>query len=207
MVNYLAQEISKQFESEIRIFVKDITAFRKKLKNLNAELVLTYRFNDYCYKPRKGSTEEWDPNHKTMRLRAWSHPETYSQILFSRTEILEWNDIQYKRTVYPEGKLELFRGEKSHAKKLLEDWDFKYWFTVEKLEGSLLKIKSQLTEEFDIALENIRNVGYLLEAELWGDIKDITPRFSKILNILGISVDDITFKSLPRIVAEKSKLI
>jgi len=206
--NYLAQEISKKFESEIRIFVKDITSFLEILKNLNAESVLSYRFNDHCYKPRKGSIEDWDPTLKTMRLRAWNHPEIYSQILFSKTEIHEWNGLQYKRTIYPQGKLELFRGEKNYAEELLEDWDFEKWFTVEKLEGNLLKIKSQSTGEFAIALESIKNVGYLTEIEVWGeDINEVAQKIHERMHVLAIKSKDITFKSLPRIVAEKLQLI
>ena len=204
----MAQEISKKFESEIRIFVKDISNFLEKLKNLNTESVLTYRFNDHCYKPRKGSKEEWDPSRKTMRLRAWSHPETYSQILFSKTEILHWNELQYKRTVYPQGKLELFRGEKRYAKELLEDWEFEEWFIVEKLEGSLLKIKSQSTGEFVIALENIKEVGYFAEIEVWDeDLNEVAQKIYERMRVLGITTKDITFKSLPRIVAEKLNII
>ncbi|MFX1466935.1 MAG: hypothetical protein ACFFA5_10715 [Promethearchaeota archaeon] len=206
------QGVSKNFESEIRIYVTDISDFREKLKNLNAELVLTYRFNDHCYKPRKGAIEDWDPTLKTMRLRAWSQPKIYSQILFSKTEIHQWNDLQFKRTVYPQGKLELFRSEKNiennYAMELLEDWEFEEWFTVEKLEGSLLKIKSQSTEEFTIALENIKNVGYLAEIEVWGeDMNEVAQKIYERMHVLEIRSKDITFKSLPRIVAEKLQLI
>ncbi|MCK5588028.1 MAG: hypothetical protein KAI34_04845 [Candidatus Lokiarchaeota archaeon] len=203
----MTQEISKKFESEIRIFVNDISSFLERLKNLNAKSVLSYRFNDHCYKPRKGSIEEWDPSRKTMRLRAWSHPETYSQILFSKTEILEWNDLQYKRTVYPQGKIELYRGGE-HAKKLLEDWEFEEWFTVEKLKGELYEIRSKSTEEVVIALENIKDVGYLAEIEVWGiDKKEVAQKINERIHLLEIETKDITFKSLPRIVAEKLNVI
>ncbi|WP_287583045.1 hypothetical protein [Candidatus Borrarchaeum sp.] len=202
------QSISKNFESEVRIFVKDITAFRKKLKNLNAESVLSYRFNDHCYKPRKGSIEDWDPSRKTMRLRAWSHPEIYSQILFSKTEILEWNDLQYKRTVYPQGKLELFRGEKRYAEELLKDWEFEEWFIVEKRNGELYKIKNKSIGEFVIALENIysqgQSVGYLGELEAWGtDMNEVAQKIYERMHILGITTKEITFRSLPAIVYQK----
>jgi adenylate cyclase class IV len=202
----LNQDASKKFESEIRIFVKDISEFLETLKNLNAESILSYRFNDHCYKPRKGAREDWDPSRKTMRLRAWSHPETYSQILFSKTEIIEWNDLQYKRTIYPQGKIELYRGE--HAKKILEDWEFEKWFTVEKLKGELYSIRSEPTGEFAIALENIKNVGYLAEIEVWGEaMKDVAQEIYERMHVLGITTKDITFKSLPRIVAEKLNVI
>ena len=202
----MTQEISKKFESEIRIFVNDISSFLERLKNLNAKSVLSYRFNDHCYKPRKGSIEEWDPSRKTMRLRAWSHPETYSQILFSKTEILEWNDLQYKRTVYPQGKIELYRGE--DANKLLDDWEFQEWFSVEKLKGELYEIRSKSTEEVVIALENIKDVGYLAEIEVWGiDKKEVAQKINERIHLLEIETKDITFKSLPRIVAEKLNVI
>ena len=204
----MVHDTSKNFESEIRIFVEDISEFLEKLKNLNAESVLSYRFHDHCYKPRKGSIEDWDPSRKTMRLRAWSHPETYSQILFSKTEILEWNDLQYKRTVYPQGKLELFRGENNYAKELLEDWEFEEWFIVKKLKGELYNIRSESTGEFAIALENIQNIGYLAEIEVWGeDMNEVAEKIYERMHILGITTRNITFKSLTRIVAEQLKLI
>ncbi|MFX1518914.1 MAG: hypothetical protein ACFFCD_03195 [Promethearchaeota archaeon] len=204
----MKQGASKDFESEIRIFVKDISEFLEILKNLNAESVFSYRFNDHCHKPRKGSIGDWDPSRKTMRLRAWSHPETYSQILFSKTKIIEWNELQYKRTIYPQGKLELFRGENNYAKELLEDWEFEEWFVVEKLNGELYSIRSESTGEFAIALENIQNVGYLAEIEVWGeDMNDVAESIYERMRVLGITIKDITFKSLPRIVAEKLNIM
>jgi adenylate cyclase class IV len=189
----------------MRIFVNNISEFLKKLKNLNAKTVLTYRFNDHCFKPRKGSIEDWDPSRKTMRLRAWSHPEIYSQILFSKTEILDWNDFRFKRTAYPQGKIELYRGD--DAKELLNDWGFEKWFTVEKLDGSLLEIKNQLTGEFAIALENIKGVGHLAEIEVWGeDMNEVAQKIYERINLLEIKSKNITFKSLPRIVAENLQL-
>jgi len=198
----LTQEISKKFESEIRIFVNDISSFLERLKNLDAELVLTYSFKDHLFKPKEGSINDWDPNRKTMRLRAWSHPETYSQILFSKTEIWETNDLQYKRTCYPQGKIELFHGDFESAKELLEDWGFIAWFTVEKLKGELFKIRSP--SEFVIALENLEHIGWMVEIECWGgNVKEVSQKISERMQILGVTTEDITFKSCPRIVAEK----
>jgi adenylate cyclase class IV len=204
----LNQHTSKKFESEVRVFVNNISEFLKKLKTLNAKTVLTYHFNDHCFKPRKCSIEDWDPSRKTMRLRAWSHPETYSQILFSKTKILQWNDLQYKRTIYPQGKLELFRGEKGYAKELLEDWEFQEWFIVEKLKGELYNINSESTGEFAIALELEKKIGWMVEIECWGeDMNEVAQKIYERKDLLEIKTKDITFKSLPRIVAEKMQLI
>ena len=90
----------------------------------------------------------------------------------------------------------------------MDDWEFEEWFTVEKLKGELYEIRSKSIEEVVIALENIKNVGYLAEIEVWGaDKKEVAQKIYERIHLLEIETEDITFKSLPRIVAEKLKVI
>jgi len=192
----------KPYESEIRLFVPNIKVLNKKLKQLNSKRIGSYSFFDHCYKPVDASKAEWDPNRKVMRIREWARPEKYSQIIFSKTEIVKERGICFKKTVYPQGKIELFRGSKEMAEDLLKHWGFEYWFTVKKLSGVLYKILKPL--KFTVAIENVGGLGCFAEVEIHGqDVEEIAEKMIKILKILEIPLNLTTSKSMPRLVAEK----
>lgn len=192
----------KPYESEIRLFVPDIKVLNDKIKQLNSRLIKSYSFFDHCYKPIGASKAAWNPNRKVMRIREWIRPKRYSQIIFTKTENIKKRGICFKRTVYPQGKIELFKGSKEMAEDLLKDWGFEYWFTVKKLDGVLHEILKPL--KFTVAIENVGGIGYIAELETHGqNVGEIAGKMIKILKILEIPFKLTTSKSMPRLVAER----
>mgnify|MGYP001054809413 CR=1 FL=1 len=192
----------EKYESEIRVSITDVKQFLDKLEFLKAKKTFEYLFHDHCYKPVGASTQDWDPARKIMRIREWKHPSIYSQILYTKTKTIDLMGIQFKRTAYLQGKIELFRGPKRIAEQLLKDWNFEYWFTVIKSDCAMYKISKPFP--FLIALEHIDRVGYLLELEIHGeDHIAVAKKICKALEKLGISKDSVTSKSTPKLVAEK----
>ena len=187
----------KKFESEIRTLFDDINPFFKILESFNAQIIKSYTFKDHCYKPK--GIENWDLEQKIMRIREW---KTKSQVLFTKTRIIRIKNLSFKQSFFPAGKLILHEGPHHEAKTLLKDWNFEFWFMIEKEEGYLYNIKNPF--DLTIALEKIKNLGYTAEIELWGEnIDEIYEKFQKIITLLELDLSKITYKPLPKIVYEK----
>jgi adenylate cyclase class IV len=192
----------EKYESEIRVPIPDVKQFLNKLASIKAEKTLEYLFHDHCYKPVGASAQDWDPARKIMRIRQWKYPTAYSQILYTKTQTVDLMGIQFKRTAYPQGKIELFRGPKRIAEQLLKDWNFEYWFTVIKSNCAMYKIFEPFP--FTIALERINGIGYLLEIEIRGEGHvAVAKKICMALEKLGVPKDSVTSKSTPKLVAEK----
>ncbi|MEM2850416.1 MAG: hypothetical protein QXW18_01240 [Candidatus Bathyarchaeia archaeon] len=192
----------EKYESEIRVPVLNVKQFLDKLASLKAEKTLEYLFHDHCYKPVGASAQDWDPARKIMRIREWKYPTTYSQILFTKTRTIDLMGIKFKRTAYPQGKIELFRGRKRIAEQLLKDWNFEYWFSIIKSNCVLYKISKPFP--FTVALEHVSGIGYLLEVEIRGGGCDaVAKKICTALEKLDIPKDSVTSKSTPKLVAEK----
>ena len=196
---------TKKFESEIRILIKDINAFLKKLEEFKANVIYHYKFIDYIYIP-KNTTSNWNPNKKTMRIREHILPEQYSQILFTENEVIQGEIFQFKQSKYPQGKIELFRGNRATAEALLHSWEFRPVFKIEKLNGKLYEIEHP--KKFIIAVEEITQLGFSAEIERWGEnLLSIEKEFLEIIKLLEIPLELVTSNTLPYIVAERLNIL
>jgi adenylate cyclase class IV len=197
--------MEKEFESEIRILIQDIDEFIKKLDKLKAKIVQKYRFTDHIYIPENPSSD-WNPKYKTMRIRQHFAPDTSSRILFTQNELIKGKIFQFKRSRYPQGKIELFSGDQATAEALLLSWDFHPYFQIEKTDGKLYEIGRPI--KFIIAVEKITEFGYSAEVELWGnDLTHIEELFSNILSVLETPLEAVTSNPLPYIIAEQLGLL
>ncbi|MFX1295832.1 MAG: hypothetical protein ACFFD2_13390 [Promethearchaeota archaeon] len=197
--------MNKKFESEVRIRIKNINDFLKKLLKFNAKIIYEYIFTDHIYIP-KNPTSNWDPNKKIMRIREHILPDNYSRILFTENDIILGKTFQFKQSKYPQGKIELYRGDKKTAKTLLLAWDFQPLYKIEKTDGKLYEIK--YNQKFIIAVEAIAQIGYSAEIELWGkNLNTIEREFLEIIDLLGIPITAVTSNTLPYIVAEHLGLV
>ena len=98
----------RNLESEIRIKIRDISIFKKKLKELNATIIKEYRFIDEIYYPL--GNIDWNIEKKSIRIRTYINSENISKILFSHINLKKIDDFQFKQSLYPGGKLPLFSG-------------------------------------------------------------------------------------------------
>ncbi|MHA1299973.1 MAG: hypothetical protein ACTSO9_11180 [Candidatus Helarchaeota archaeon] len=185
------------YESEVRILFDDIKPFLEKIQSLNARIIKNYSFRDHIYKPE--AIKNWELEQKVMRIREW--PDK-SQLLYTKTRIIKMGDLKFKRTYFPQGKILLYEGTLQEAQTILNDWNFKFWFLINKEEGTLYEIKNPFHITF--VVEKIKDLGYTAEIEVWGENKDeIYDNFKKIIEVLEINKKRITYKSLPKIYQEK----
>jgi len=209
LINYMVKRVNGgkflRFENEIRVILtsEEFKSVMRRIKELNGEVVREYKFYDHVFKPKSG---EWSLERKILRVREWFKPSIKAEILFTHIEIVEIDEFKYKRTIYPQGKILMYTGNKEEAFRILEDLGFEYWFTVYKEWGGLYKLK-RLYDKI-IALEYVKDLGYSLEVEIWGsNVEQVKHEMTEILGRLGIKKDKVLWKSLPTIVAEHLKLI
>jgi len=155
--------MTQPYECEVRFGIDDIQDFEAKLRHLGARVALPYEFTDHYYKPPAG---RWDPIEKNIRIRQWIQPEKDSIVYFVKLEIISIDGLQFKRSLYPEGKLPLFTGPLDACRNLLADLGFKFWFSLRKEKACLWEVP---LHNFFTAVEYIEGIGWTAELEFEGD--------------------------------------
>jgi len=155
--------MTQPYECEVRFGIDDIEDFEAKLERLGARIVLPYEFTDHYYKL---PAEDWDPVEKNIRIRQWIHPEEESTIYFVKLEVISIEGLQFKRSLYPEGKLPLFTGPLDMCRALLDDLGFESWFSLRKEKARLWEIPQH---GFCTAVEYIKGLGWTAELEFEGN--------------------------------------
>jgi len=170
-------------ECEIRFLIEDINKFKDHLSTLDHYVVKEYSFTDHIYKPYI-LTDKWIDFEKIMRIRTWKHPIKRSELLFSSITLEKVEDFIFKRSIFPNGKVILFTGTNEGAAEILKELDYEPWFQIEKTNGKLIIVKEG---DFSFVLEEIKNLGYSVEIEVWDeDFEKIKNRFTQILGWLNL---------------------
>jgi len=155
--------MTQPYECEVRFGIEDIEDFQARLGRLGARIAFPYEFNDHYYKPPAG---HWDPVEKNIRIRQWIQPEKESTIYFVKLEIISIEGLQFKRSLYPEGKLPLFTGPLDTCRTLLDDLGFEFWFSLRKEKACLWEVPRH---GFFTAVEYIEGLGWTAELEFEGN--------------------------------------
>jgi len=183
-----------EFECEIRFLINDIKTFMKKLNSLGAEVLSSYKFSDHYFKPKNFSP--WDPISKSIRIRHHFIPRKESEILFSKVKIIKKNGFSFKKSIYPEGKIKIFKGSFETCKRLLSDLGFEEWFIIHKEDCKVLRIPNY---NFEVAIEKIKNLGWIGEFEVKGkDTEKIVEKMKKYLSLLSIKEKDVFSEPLAK---------
>ena len=154
--------MTQPYECEVRFGIEDIEDFQARLGRLGARIALPYEFTDHYYKPLGG---HWDPVEKNIRIRQWIQPQKESIIYIAKLEIISIDGLQFKRSLYPEGKLPLFTGPLDTCRMLLDDLGFGFWFSLRKEKARLWEVPRH---GFFTALEYIEGIGWSAELEFEG---------------------------------------
>lgn len=189
--------MDKKFEVEVRAKVDE--KFYNKLIADGARQLKKYSYQDEYWRPKESN---WDPEFIIMRIRK-KEGDPGVEVLFSHVHYVEKDGLRVKRSLYPEGKIKLFYGKEETAKRLLQECGFEYWFSVRKLQCLVLEWKG-----IELAIEQIEDLGWAIELEADGTepesaIADLWIKLKK----LGIRENQLMFKSLPKIMAEKKGLV
>ena len=171
-------------ECEIRFLIDDIKKFKDHLSTINSHVIKEYSFTDHVFKP-KILTEKWESFEKIMRIRAWKLPLQKSQVLFSYITLEKVGEFIFKRSIVPNGKVNLFEGTHDEAFNIVKELDYEPWFNIEKTNGKLIVVKDW---DFSFVLEEITNLGFSVEIEVWDEnYEKVKNRFNEILGVLNLN--------------------
>ena len=167
---------------------------------MGAKIAFPYEFTDHYYKPQVGY---WDPVEKNIRIRQWIQPEKASIIYFSKLEIISIDGLQFKRSLYPAGKLPLFTGRLDTCQALLDDLGFKFWFSLRKEKACLWEVP---WHGFFTAVEYIEGLGWTAELEFEGqDPQKAASSIRQALDALKIPRQKITHNPISAIYVQNSR--
>jgi predicted adenylyl cyclase CyaB len=180
------QDITSEYECEVRHLVRGRKSFRAKLDNLGLELQYKYSETDYYYKP---ANKDFDPMTQSIRIRHWEDKKYPTTIYISKHTIENYNGLSFKKSVYPAGKIALFQGELAECREILRDMGLGEWIEIKK-KGEFWKTKNG---EFKVGLEQIHQLGIYAEIEVSSpQVAYAYEKLSKILNDLKISFDEVS---------------
>jgi adenylate cyclase class IV len=155
--------MTQPYECEVRFGIDDIEDFQARLGRLGAKVAFPYEFTDHYYKP---PARNWDPVEKNLRIRQWIQPQKESTIYFVKLEIISFEGLQFKRSLFPAGKLPLFTGPLDTCRALLDDLGFEFWFSLRKEKARLWEVPRH---GFFTAVEYIEGLGWTAELEFEGN--------------------------------------
>jgi adenylate cyclase class IV len=186
--------MTQPYECEVRFEIDDIEDFQARLEHLGAKIALPYEFTDHYYKPLAGY---WNPAEKNIRIRQWIQPVKESIIYFVKLEIISIDGLQFKRSLYPEGKLPLFTGSLDTCRKLLDDLGFEFWFSLRKEKACLWEVPRH---GFFTAVEYIEGLGWTAELEFEGqDLQKAALSIRQALDALQIPWQKVTHNPISAI--------
>ncbi|HUT46726.1 MAG TPA: CYTH domain-containing protein [Sedimentisphaerales bacterium] len=192
--------MTQPYECEVRFGIDDIEDFQARLDRLGAKIAFPYEFTDHYYKPPAGN---WDPVEKNIRIRQWVQPQKESTIYFVKLEIVTIEGLQFKRSLYPEGKLPLFTGPLDTCRTLLDDLGFEFWFSLRKEKARLWEVPRH---GFFTAVEYSEGLGWTAELEFEGnDLQKAGSAIRQALKALKIPRQKVTHNPISAIYLKNSK--
>ena len=185
------------FECEVRYAIADIDAFRRHLEKQGGKILFPYEFTDHYFKP---VGETWRLSERNLRIRDWNYPSEPTTIFFVKTEIVTIDDLQFKRALYPEGKVPMYSGSIGACRSLLADLGFEPWFEVAKKDSALWELPRH---GFKTPLEFIEGLGWTGELEFEGENPyEAKENIESALQVMAIPKEKVTFKPVSEIFAE-----
>lgn len=184
------------FECEVRVRLDDIEAFHRRLADLGAMVSKAYAFTDHYYRP--ASPAGWDPGTRAVRIREHVAPEAVSELLLTHVEMSSANGLRFKRSLFREGKLRLYRGSLADCRSVLESLGFVPWISVRKRDGRLFEIPGLGS----LVTEHVEGVGWMCEIEEEGaDTGQAAARIRAKLERLGIALDQVAAEPVAALIA------
>jgi hypothetical protein len=122
-----------------------------------------------------------------------------------KTEIVTIGELQFKRALYPEGKVPMYSGSMDACCSLLGDLGFEPWFDVVKQHCALWELPQH---GFKTPVEFIEGVGWTGELEFEGENpQEAKENIERALQVMDIPPETVTFKPISEIFAEKMGIV
>ncbi len=126
-------------------------------------------------------------------------PRKPAEILLTKNEVKEIDGVKFKRSLYPEGKVVLYKGSLERCKEIVNDLGFKLLAVIRKVNCEFYEIPRP---NFKTVIEYIPEIGWLGELEFEGkDPKIAGKRINEALRVLGVS--KFTYKPILAIFLER----
>lgn len=196
----------QSFEIEVRVPVNR-RKFAAKLRAIGAQEKAVFRFTDEYYKPKTTTDVEWQSGTRTMRLRRLSKRGSLCRILYDRVTYMQVGPYPAKKSLFPEGKVELYASPIKYARMLLEQIGFQQWFIVKRKNRSTMFVL-QGNVEIQVTLETIEKAGSLAEISCKvpeGELDVSLGEFDAFLKRMGIYRRQIEHKTMAQIILEGPK--
>lgn len=188
---------NKPFETEVRFSIPDIKAFLQIVDSLDLNLIKEYACIDYYFQPVVG---HWNSLEKTVRIRVWEKSDLPTAIYMTKDEIRHDGDFSFKRSLYPEGKKIIFKGEQKDCQLVLNDLGFKEAYSVQKRQGYVWQ---SLQQELEFCAEETDLLGWTGEMEIDGsDLEYIKQRIDRHKKILNLKDDQLSYKPMAVMIEE-----
>lgn len=183
------------YEAEVRFAVPEIETFRRRIAALGGRLEFRYAFTDHYLRPR---VRGWDLRRGALRVREHRLPEPGSELLLTRIEQREIGGLAFKRSLLPEGKVSLYRGDTPGCLAVASALGFEPWFDVEKAEGEFYRI----ADLGAVVAERVAGLGWTSEVEVEGaDPEAAAGSLRRKLEALDVSVAEASAEPLAVIAA------
>lgn len=188
----------KPYEAEVRFLIDDVGKIRRIIDQHQLNCIREYAFVDHYFQP---IFQDWNPSTQTIRIREWSQPRLETAIWLTKEEVIIEDDIACKRSLYLEGKRKLFTGSILECREVLGDIACKPWFTIVKNRGSVWQSDDT---QIEFCIEETDLLGWTGEIEVEGThIGLIQETITRHQELLELSDDQLTYKSIAALVAEK----
>jgi adenylate cyclase class 2 len=172
-------------EVEVKARLKDLEAIKQKLVSLGAKFVAPVEQSDSYFKPKGFDKENQGPGDWIMRIRT-SDKKSFLTLKTLTEALGAWHELE----------TEISNPEQ--AKKILETMQLENVFTLNKQRtyGTI--------EDFELCLDNIKELGYYLEVALEAsESKNSRQKIIDFLKEIGIKEKDIEKRGYGEIIGEK----
>lgn len=189
--------MTSPYECEVRVLLPDVDAFRRRLAQLEARVVQTYAFSDHYHRPRH---TPWSPHTQSLRIREHHRPRNPSEILLTAVELQTSGSLRFKRSRFAEGKVQLYAGDVSECRMIVDHLGFAPWVTVRKRDGTIYEVPHLGT----LAVEEVAEVGWMSELEVDGTDPDRAGAALRAqLELLGLDAERVTPDPMAVLVATR----
>ncbi len=175
-------------EVEAKVRLHDLNLIRKKIKEIARFIKIENKIDDYY---TLDSLKKYP--HKSIRIR--KRNKTF-EINFKQR-------ISFNRGIYAKNEHEFILHDIDPFLNLIKDFGFKHWLRKEKKTELY-----QISKNFHIEINNVKNLGLFLEIEYLCEKKDIKKArisIGRILRFLSIEDKDLIAEGYTKILWGKQK--
>jgi len=187
------------FECEVRFFIEDIGAFRRRIASFGGRVRFEYAFTEHYFRPGGGTI---DLRTRALRIREHHRPAQPCEVLLTWIDLVQVGGLTFKRSRFPEGKVRLYAGTLEECRTVAGGLGYAPWLVVRKTAGTFYEIP----DLGELVAEQVDGVGWMCEVEVAGDDPAAAARaIRRKLEALAISPESVISEPLAAVVAARTR--